>query len=264
MKHLKQPFRIGWRLVLLIAHILLGLLLAALFLRKAIHSGTLAARLSLWWHSMLCKIFGVQCSTRGSINPAATLFVVNHISWFDIPALGSKIPVHFLSKDEVNSWPIIGWLARQVGTLFIKRGQQGAAEQSIDEISDTLRQGGYVVIFPEGTTTDGTSVRKFHSRLFQAAINAGVAVQPVALRYPHPDGVHPKAPFIGDTQFLQSTLDMMSEPQMQAELEFLPPIDSHGFNRSDLAMQCQQTILAALESHQPAKIDDDQGSPATG
>jgi len=246
MKHLKRPVRIGWRLTMLIFHILLGLLLTALFLRKAIHPGTLAARLSLWWHSILCKIFGVQCRTRGSINNAPTLFVVNHISWFDIPALGSKIPVHFLSKDEINSWPIVGWLARQTGTLYIKRGRHGAAEQSMNDIADTLNRGGHVVIFPEGTTSDGTSVRKFHSRLFQAAIDAGAPVQPVALRYPHPDGVHPKAPFIGDTQFLQSTLDMMSEKQMQAELEFLTPIDSQGLNRTELAKQCQERILEAI------------------
>jgi len=246
MKHLKRPVRIGWRMISLILHILLGLLLAALFLRKAIHPGTLASRLTLWWHTGLCKIFGVQCSTLGNINRPATLFVVNHISWFDIPALGSKIPVHFLSKDEINSWPIVGWLARQTGTLYIKRGRRGAAEQSINEITDTLNRGGHVIIFPEGTTTDGTSVRKFHSRLFQAAIDAGAPVQPVALRYPHPDGVHPKAPFIGDTQFLQSTLDMMSEKQMHAELEFLTPIESQGLNRTELAKQCQDRILEAI------------------
>ncbi len=251
MKHLKRPLRVGWRLILLIFHILLGLLLAALFLRKAIHSGTLAARLTLWWHGRLCRIFGVQCTTKGEINSNATLFVVNHISWFDIPALGSKIPVHFLSKDEINSWPVIGWLARQTGTLYIKRGRQGAAEQSINEISRTLNRGGHVIIFPEGTTTDGTSVRKFHSRLFQAAIDAGIPVQPVALRYPHPDGVHPKAPFIGDTQFLQSTLDMMSEKQMQAEIEFLPPINSHGLNRTELAKLSQQIILEVIQKDIP-------------
>lgn len=251
MKHLKKPVRISWRLILLISHILLGVLLAALFLRKALPPGSLAARLSLWWHSDLCKIFGVQCSSTGIINKAPTLFVVNHISWFDIPALGSKIPAHFLSKDEVNSWPILGWLAGQAGTLYIKRGRQGAAEQSINEISATLNRGGHVVIFPEGTTTDGTSVRKFHSRLFQAAIDAGVPIQPVALRYPHPDGVHPKAPFIGDTQFLQSTLDMMSEKQMQVNMEFLPPIDSRGLDRSELAKLSQQIILEVIRKDIP-------------
>ena len=71
-------------------------------------------------------------------------------------------------------------------------------------------------------------------------------MQPVALRYPHPDGVHLKAPFIGDTQFLQSTLDMMSEKQMQAEIEFLPPIDSHGLNRTELAKLCQERILDVI------------------
>lgn len=235
MKHHFKPLRIAWRLLLLLLHILNGFFLALLFLREEIHPGTLAAKLTLSWHKRICKIFGVKIKTQGKINQTPTLFVVNHISWFDIPALGSVVPVHFLSKDEVNSWPIIGLLAKKAGTLFIKRGARGAAEQSLAEIIKALSNGGHVIIFPEGTTTDGTSVKRFHSRLFQAAIDAGAPVQPIALMYPHPDGVHPKAPFIGDTQFLESTLDMISEKQMAVELNFLPAIESHDYNRDELA-----------------------------
>ena len=244
-RHLK-PLRIIWRISLLIIHILSGFTLALFFLRHEIHPDTLAAKLALWWHSRICRIFGVTRTIHGDINQLPTLFVVNHISWFDIPALGSALPVHFLSKDEINSWPVIGLIAKKAGTLFIKRGIRGAAEQSLAEITAALKHGGHVIVFPEGTTTDGTSVKRFHSRLFQAAIDANVQVQAVALLYPHPDGVHPKAPFIGDTQFLESTLGMISEKQMGVELNFLPPINADQYTRDQLATITRDQILTVI------------------
>ena len=222
--------------------------MALLFLRHEIHPDTLTAKLALWWHCRICKIFGVKRIIHGEINQTPTLFVVNHISWFDIPALGSAVPVHFLSKDEINSWPIIGMIAKKAGTLFIKRGARGAAEQSVAEIAQALKNGGHVIIFPEGTTTDGTSVNRFHSRLFQAAIDADTQVQAIALLYPHPQGVHPKAPFIGDTQFIESTLDMISEKQMDVELNFLPAIKANQYTRDQLATMTRDQILTVINS----------------
>ena len=243
MNHHYKPIRIILRIALLIIHILIGLMMASLFLRQLVHPGSRAAKLSLWWHQRLCHIFGMRKQVNGQINQAPTLFIINHISWFDIPSLGSCVPVHFLSKDEINSWPLIGWLAKKAGTLFIKRGVKGAAAQSIQDIKQALNNGGHVIIFPEGTTTDGSSLGRFHSRLFQAAIEANAQVQAVALRYPHPDGVHPKAPFIGDTQFLESLMDMISEKNMDVQLDFLTPIRAADYERNDLAKLCRQQIL---------------------
>ena len=245
-KHLK-PVRIGWRFLLLLVHILTGILLAVPFVNKSIRPGTFAATLTLWWHGRLCNIFGVRIIRQGEMNSKPTLFVVNHISWFDIPALGSQIPVHFLSKDEINSWPIIGWFAKRVGTLFIKRGARGAAQQSIQEIRQVLELGNHVIIFPEGTTTDGSSVRRFHSRLFQAAIDADVQVQAIALSYPHEQGVHPKAPFIGDTQFIESTLGMMSESNMEACVSFLPVLQARHYSRDELAQLAEDQVRSLVE-----------------
>jgi lyso-ornithine lipid O-acyltransferase len=248
MRHHFKPLRIGWRFLLLIIHIFTGLFLAIPFLKNKIHPGTFAATLTLWWHARICRIFGVQRKVYGEINQTPTLFVVNHISWFDIPALGSTLPVHFLSKDEVNSWPLIGWLATKTGTLYIKRGCRESAQQSMNDIREALENNGHVILFPEGTTSDGTSLKRFHSRLFQAAIDANAQIQPVAIRYPHPDGVHPKAPFIGDTQFLESTLDMMSEANMDVTLHFLKPMNACDFSRDELAQASKKQILEIIQS----------------
>lgn len=244
-RHLK-PARIIWRIFLVLLHIFIGLILAIPFMHKVVHPGSFPAILSLWWHQRVCNIFGMQKTIHGSINQQPTLFIINHISWFDIPALGSCVPVHFLSKDEINNWPFVGWLATKAGTLFIKRGVKGAAEQSIKDITQALKNGGHVIIFPEGTTTDGTSVSRFHSRLFQAAIEAKAQIQAVALRYPHPDGVHPKVPFIGDIQFIDSLMNIISEKNMDVELNFLPPINAWEYNRDKLAELAKQKILRKI------------------
>ena len=251
INQLVKVWRIFWRLLFLAIHIIIGLILTVPFLHQSIPPDSFAASLTRWWYRLLCKIFGVKLTCKGIASNKPTLFVANHISWFDIPALGSCIAAHFLSKDEVKHWPIIGWMAGKAGTLYISRGQRGAAEQSIDDITQTLNNGLHVVIFPEGTTTDGNSVKRFHSRLFQAAINAGADIQPVVIAYPHVEGIHPKAAFIGETDFLESTLDIMAEAQMDANVEFLTPISSTNASRDELARICQQSIENVVkQTHQ--------------
>ena len=164
------------------------------------------------------------------------IIVFNHIGRLEIVLVMITTKRHDL----------VGWMAEKAGTLFIKRGFKGAAEQSIKDITQALLNGGHVIVFPEGTTTDGTSLGRFHSRLFQAAIDAKAQLQPVALRYPHPDGVHPKAPFIGDTQFIESLMDMISEKNMHVRLDFLDSINAQEFNRDELAELAKQQILKTL------------------
>lgn len=248
MQRYYKPIRISWRFLLLLLHLVLSILLAIPFLDKSIRPGSVAAKYVLWWHKRICRIFGMKVKIDGKINEQPTLFVVNHISWFDIPALGSVVPVHFLSKDEVNSWPIIGWLAAKAGTLFIKRGEKGASTQSMQDIQSALTNGRHVIIFPEGTTTDGSSVKRFHSRLFQAAIDADVQVQAIALRYPHPEGVHPKVPYVGETQLIDSTLGLMSEASMEARLHFLPPIKASDYTRDELAQVTREQIVTLMQA----------------
>ncbi len=235
------------KLLRLILHLLGGLFLALLFLRQGIHQQPRAERLFLNWNRKLCTLFHAQISCHGKMQDEATLYVMNHISWFDIPLLASQQPLHFLSKSEVANWPLIGWLTRRSGTLFIERGVHGAAQKSIAEIVHCLQQGGSVVFFPEGTTTDGSSVKRFHSRLFQAAIDAGVKVQPIALRYPYHNGINPYVPYIEQMTFMQSVLGLMHSETLQVELSFLPAIDAHlQDNTTDSSPPCSNKHLALL------------------
>jgi 1-acyl-sn-glycerol-3-phosphate acyltransferase len=104
-------------------------------------------------------------------------------------AIASVWPGCFVSKQEVRDWPLIGGLSARTGTLFIRRGSEGAAAMVADEITWRLRHGDAMLVFPEGTSTAGATVRRFHPRLFRAAVMGQCPVQAIALRYPDGEGL---------------------------------------------------------------------------
>ena len=219
--------KLSWKVLRLNLHLFTGMALACVYLRNGIHKQASASAHFVKWNKGICNIFHAKITSHGKIQTEPTLYVMNHISWFDIPVLACQQPLHFLSKAEIRNWPFIGWLADRAGTLFIQRGHHGAAQKSLEEITDCLQSGGSVVIFPEGTTTDGTSVKKFHGRLLQAAIDAQVKIQPIALRYPHQQGVNPYVPYIDKMTFMDSLLGLIRATPLEVELHFLLPIDIH-------------------------------------
>jgi len=230
-------------------HLILGIFLASLYAHGSVQTGTRAARLFCWWQRRFNSLFHIQYQTHGHINTTPTLFIANHISWFDIPAIGASLPVRFLSKQEVSEWPLIGWLAKKVGTLFIQRGRKGAAEQSIYDITHALQQGDNVIIFPEGTTTDGTAIKKFHSRLFQAAVNAGADVQAIAITYPTKNGIHPAAAYIDDMSMMESINNFIHAKDLQVDVHFLKTFSSQQYNRDELTALCAKQIETYIKTH---------------
>ena len=126
------------------------------------------------WYRRVLACLNIRVSVTGQPAEAPCLVVCNHISWLDILVLGSAVPVAFLSKAEVAQWPLISRLSRAGGTLFIKRGGEGAARHSIEGIRKAFRRQQSVAVFPEGTTGKGHTVLPFHPRLFAAAIESGV------------------------------------------------------------------------------------------
>lgn len=241
----------SWKLFRLIIHLFVGILLASLFVpantRWGCQENPRAESLYLWWSRSLCRIFNAKINVKGKLSQQPALYVMNHISWFDIPALAAQYPFHFLSKSEVRHWPLIGWLSARVGTLFIQRGAAGAAQKSLQEIVDCLSRGGSVVIFPEGTTTDGLHLKKFHGRLLQAAIDAQVNIQPVALRYPYKGGVNTRVPYIDDRSFMDSVVGLIQSKPLELELHFLDPINPQTLeDNSNARKQLAQLSRAAI------------------
>lgn len=240
------------RLFLLVLHLALGAVLTLLFTRAHQPApGPVFDAVAGWWRARIARVMGLRIIMRGRPVDGPALLVANHISWLDIPVLGWIPSISFLSKSEVRAWPLIGWVAARGGTLFIRRGSRGGADNAAEQITWHLIRGRKVLLFPEGTTTDGSAVRAFHPRLFAAAVLAGVPIQPVALRYTVPQGQargtpHPTMPFIGDDTFPTHLWRVLAEPRTIVEVEYLPVVPVHGQDRKALAQTARESIVRTI------------------
>ena len=146
--------------------------------------GRRASRVQAWCQAFL-RIARLHVKPHGPLDqpPGALMLVANHVSWLDMVVLQSVRPCSFVAKSEVRAWPLIGTVATRCGTVYLERAHARSAAGVAMAITALLRMGRVLTLFPEGTTTDGTSVQPFHGGLLQGAIDAGAAVQPVGLRY---------------------------------------------------------------------------------
>ncbi|MGD0073175.1 MAG: lysophospholipid acyltransferase family protein [Candidatus Binataceae bacterium] len=229
-----------------------------------IHTATvwLAARLILpWldrsrreavvarWARRTLRIFNVRVAVRGSRarSGVPVMMVANHISWLDMYVMNALCVSRFVAKSEVASTPVFGTIARQLGAIFIRRGSLRDAHRVKGDAAAALRGGDAVGLFPEGTTSDGTRLRFFYPALFQAAIEAGATVQPIAIRYYHDDGRPSLAPaYTDEVTLVQSIRAVLREPALRAEITFCEPILSH-IPRRELAERARQRIAEALD-----------------
>ena len=195
------------------------------------------------WNRGVCRILKLRLSVTGRPDPAAGLTVANHISWLDIIALGAIKPLVFVAKEEVAHWPVMGALARGIGTLFIRRGDPEQAAVTLEAMTWQLRRGVNLMLFPEGTTTRGDQVLRFHGKLLLPAQLAGANVQAVAMRYSGPAAE--VAPFIGDDAFLPHLLRVLALPFVELELHFCPALPV-GLRRDQLARITRRQIEEKL------------------
>ncbi|HHJ36334.1 MAG TPA: 1-acyl-sn-glycerol-3-phosphate acyltransferase, partial [Gammaproteobacteria bacterium] len=225
--------------------------LTVIFLRNTRRPHGIATNIVGTWLGVLARIFGVRIKISGTPLPEKTLFISNHISWLDILILGKLIPIHFLSKHEVKTMPIVGWLATRAGTLYITRGSKTSASDACREITAALQQRHNSLVFAEGTTTDG-HIKKFHSRTLQSAIDAEAMVQPVALFYPvtNPETgrieINPVTLFLGDTTIGESFDLITRSSQIDVEVHFLKPISSAGQTRDAIAQHAYDEVIEAI------------------
>jgi 1-acyl-sn-glycerol-3-phosphate acyltransferase len=208
------------------------------------------------WSRRLLVLLGIRLLIRGRPRPGGTLFVSNHVSWLDGFVLLAALPVRFVAKEEVRGWPLVGWLASRIGTLFIKRGSDRAAKRTSDAVADALAMGDDVAVFPEGTSTDGSGVLAFRPALFESAILAGRPVQPVAIAYSQWGARSEAAPFIGDDTLVGHLVRLLSEQGIFAELVFIPPLSTEGSDRQTLAFESREYVSALVERRRPMEIRD--------
>ncbi|WP_022956278.1 lysophospholipid acyltransferase family protein [Perlucidibaca piscinae] len=247
--------RLVWRLSCLLLLIVFGLVLA-LFSGMFFFQARWQQPLVTWWLRRLTSSLQLRISVQGEPVEEPALWISNHVSWMDIPVLGGVRRLHFLSKAEVAEWPLIGLLAKVAGTLFIRRGSGDSALVSA-QMAEAIGEGKRVLFFPEGTTTDGHTVKRFFAKLFQTAHLAGCRIQPMVLCYQHDGELHPLAPFIGDDEMGAHLLNLLALGPMDVTVQFLPVIDPAGHTAPELAIHCEdimRTALHALHGASPAPV----------
>jgi lyso-ornithine lipid O-acyltransferase len=229
--------------------------------------------LQVLWCRVLCRLAGLRVRPSGTPrNHGATLFVANHVSYLDIPVIARFADATFVAKAEVARWPLFGQAARLTGTIFIERAGAEARAQG-RQMLDRLAAGENLMLFAEGTSTDGSAVAPFKSTLFGIAENPppelDVMVQPVSITYARAlDGT----PLVGDLRdlycwFGEATLfphlmRMLSLPGAEVDLRFHQPIAVAGMGRKEIARRAQASVAAGVAAANTPLIADP--GPAAG
>jgi 1-acyl-sn-glycerol-3-phosphate acyltransferase len=249
-----RPLRYLWRVPLLLLHIVLGVLLCAGILSWNKHRlmvdgrEPFAHRMIRWWSRVLMRIFGLRAVRIGQPLADPVLFVANHTSWIDIELLHSQRVACFVAKAEIARWPLIGWLAASGGTIFHRRGSNHSLAAVMQTMVERLRGGRSVAVFPEGGTGYHGVLKVFHARIFQAALDAAVPVQPVALCFARHGRRVVEAGFREGENFLQNFLRLLGEAPMDAEVHFLAPVPPMPDARRQMAELARERIGAALQA----------------
>jgi 1-acyl-sn-glycerol-3-phosphate acyltransferase len=223
--------RAGTRLALLIAvSVLLAapivpLRLAAQPLGRRARALSLRSSLRVQqaWGRAVLAIMGVSVDRPAGAPPDGCVLVSNHLSYLDIPLLASVLPCRFVSKAEVADWPLVGVLAKLAHVLFLDRGRKADVHAVGREIAATLEQGVTVTFFPEGTSTRGAQVERFHAGLLEPAAAGGIPCVAVALHYEAPGDIAPPACTIcwwGDTTFGPHAWNLMKLRRIHATVRW--------------------------------------------
>lgn len=207
----------------LFGHILLGLVLLVLTGGLWDNGNRVLKATKRWWLFRITRLLGMEIEVIGTLpekSATGTLFVSNHVSWTDIPVIGGLAQINFLSKAEVKKWPLVGHLANGTGTLFIQRGS-GDANRVARQIADYLRDGRSVLFFPEGTSSDGRSLLRFHRKLFHACEHVETNVCPVVIQYSVAGLDHNPVAFIGDDEFTRHIWNLLTYPRIKVTVAVL-------------------------------------------
>lgn len=239
--------RAAWRLLRALLHGIHGLLIVLLLFRWL---GPDARRARVrWWAAKMLRMLGIELRVQGSFRPGAKLIVANHVSWLDVMSVHAVCPeARFVSKADVQRWPLVGRLVAAAGTLYIERERRRDALRVVHQMADALRSGDTVAVFPEGTTGDGHALLPFHANLLQAAIATETPVQPVALRYADArHAVSPAAQWLGQTTLAQSLWKLARGDRLVVHLRVVEAQGSAHADRRALAARLRELITEAMK-----------------
>ncbi|GDY31882.1 lysophospholipid acyltransferase family protein [Gandjariella thermophila] len=249
----RRVFRLAALAAALLAGLLIGLVVPVLpgRARQAAVRG---------WFGAILRATGARLRVHapdgvagfGAVPGRGLLVTCNHVSWLDIVALNAVQPLRMVAKREIRSWPVIGPLASRAGTLYLDRERLSALPDAVAALTEALRSGSTVGVFPEGTTWCGLAAGRYRPAAFQAALDAGVPVRPVVLRYRRSDGTPTTgAAFVGDATLWSSVRRTVGLRRLVVELHVLDEITASADRRA-LAAATQSAAARVLGAAGPA------------
>lgn len=242
--------RLALRKARLVGHLLSGMWIVATRFPRL--SAQERGELNRAWSLTMLRLAGMKLVVHNDEArlDAGVLVVGNHISWIDIYVINAWRPTPFVSKAEIRRWPIVGWLAQQLGTVFIQREKRSDAKRIMHELANRLMAGELMCVFPEGTTSSGEKLLPFHANMFQAAVSASCPVQPICLMYEDARGAQSVAPaYIDDMTVADSLNALLRGGPLTAHLYVCDPL-APGADRRLLASEAQAAVDAALRRMQ--------------
>lgn len=242
------------RIARLFLHLVIGLALSGLAYPLIGARGRVAC--FRWWSKRLLRIAGVHVTVRGAPDRIPShepvLVLSNHVSWLDIFVIRANLECRFVAKSEIRHWPLVGWLVAKQETVFVVRARRHDTSRVNASLEAALKNGERMVVFPEGSTTDGTEVKPFHGSLLQPIVATSGYALPVAIRYLDIDGHRSdSAAYAGDRSLWDSTKLITGEAAVIAEMTFLDPVHAVGRHRRDLAQHCAKAVADALHLPHP-------------
>ena len=228
------------------------------------------------YHRLLCRVFGIRLTILGKpIQDRGVLMVANHTGYFDILIMSAAARVSFVAKKEVGSWPLFGLMARLQRSVFVDRERRSDAVHARDMLRDRLREGDALVLFPEGTSTDGNRIIPFKSALMGAAeaeigTDAGggpvyAPVQPVSISYVGMYGIplgrenRPLFAWYGEMDLLPHLWEALKSGPLDVVVEFHPPLGTGpGCGRKQIAVAAE----AIVRDGQIRALNGDWGAAA--
>lgn len=219
------------------------------------------------WAGKLPRWLGIRVEVEGriaeeavhdcGITPGAMgrLVVSNHVSFLDIFSLDSVVPSAFVAKAEIAKWPVFGGIAKAVNTIFIERGNRKALLGIGSNMQKALEEGKTLLMFPEGTTSDGTGLLKLHANLFDAAAKTGAEVIPVVLRYKSRGEITTAPAYVGKVGLFECLWKVVNTPDLTILIKIGEPIrPMAGEDRHSLCLRASAVMSAAIGVADPLAV----------
>lgn len=199
-----------------------------------------ASKCTSFWAKGLVKILGINIRVKGDIEAVkGGLIVSNHLSYVDIILHASLFNVRFSPKHDIKNWPGIGFLVMMSRPIWVDRSSKQASKQTLNEFRETMLNGINLLVYPEGTTSDGKQILPFKSTPFEAVISEYLPIFPILTRYLQKKDEAP-VPWFGDMGFIEHLVKLLTLPRIDAEIKILNRIDPRTQDRKKLAAEVHQ------------------------